>query len=564
MQSEDVLFFKNIKADIEKIVLGYVSVRSFTASCAENEAGSYFENYFANIEYFKRHPEMFGSYSIEGDMLCRSVNWAMLKGTGNGTVVLIHHNDIVSVEDFKLLKDLAFSPVELEKGLHDIRETLSEEAKSDLDSGNYLFGRGTCDMKGGGAIQMALMERYSRIADRIPGNIIILGLPDEENMSAGMRSAVVLLKELKDKYSLNFMLMINSEPHQRKAPEEGVFSIGSVGKLMPFIYVRGFLAHAGKVFEGFNPLNVLCEIVRNTEMSWEFSDQVGTEASPPPTWLFLKDRKEHYDVSMPLSAYGYFSLLTLKQEPAEVLTKVREVSRMSFEKVLADINISYGSFCKATGRKTTSLPWKVNVTSFADLCKEAEANMGKTFNKRYAAKLHELSLDIQNSISYKECNCDLIDWLFENITDLAPRVVYGFIPPYYPHVSNISLHALNKDIACLPEELKNFVMETWGQEYDVESFYTGISDLSYSGISDSDRIQKTLCESMPFWGSVYKVPIKVIEQIAMPCINIGPWGKDFHKMTERVYKEDLYDRTVRIIKYAVDRTISTYGKGVGK
>ena len=52
MQSEDVLFFKNIKADIEKIVLGYVSVRSFTASCAENEAGSYFENYFANIDEF--------------------------------------------------------------------------------------------------------------------------------------------------------------------------------------------------------------------------------------------------------------------------------------------------------------------------------------------------------------------------------------------------------------------------------------------------------------------------------------------------------------------------------
>ena len=29
----------------------------------------------------------------------------------------------------------------------------------------------------------------------------------------------------------------------------------------------------------------------------------------------------------------------------------------------------------------------------------------------------------------------------------------------------------------------------------------------------------------------------------MAGINIGPWGKDFHKLTERVYKEDLYERT---------------------
>jgi arginine utilization protein RocB len=34
-------------------------------------------------------------------------------------------------------------------------------------------------------------------------------------------------------------------------------------------------------------------------------------------------------------------------------------------------------------------------------------------------------------------------------------------------------------------------------------------------------------------------------------MNIGPWGKDFHKMTERVNKEDLYIRTPMIIKEAI-------------
>ena len=37
----------------------------------------------------------------------------------------------------------------------------------------------------------------------------------------------------------------------------------------------------------------------------------------------------------------------------------------------------------------------------------------------------------------------------------------------------------------------------------------------------------------------------------MPCINIGPWGKDFHKLTERVLKQDLYERTPAIIQHAI-------------
>jgi arginine utilization protein RocB len=45
------------------------------------------------------------------------------------------------------------------------------------------------------------------------------------------------------------MFIINSEPHQRKNKDIGIFPEGSVGKLMPFGYVRGYMTHIGKVFE---------------------------------------------------------------------------------------------------------------------------------------------------------------------------------------------------------------------------------------------------------------------------------------------------------------------------
>lgn len=156
-------------------------------------------------------------------------------------------------------------------------------------------------MKGGGSIQLSLLKRYSKLKD-FNGNVIVIAVPDEENLSAGMRAGVKLLAELKEKYGFNYRLMINSEPHQRKNFSEGVFSEGSVGKIMPFVYVRGYLSHIGKVFEGLNPLNLMSEIVRRTELNMDFSDVVGGESAPPPTWLYLKDSKKQYDVSMPLSA----------------------------------------------------------------------------------------------------------------------------------------------------------------------------------------------------------------------------------------------------------------------
>lgn len=66
------------------------------------------------------------------------------------------------------------------------------------------------------------MKRYSQL-ENFKGNIVLLALPDEENLSAGMRAAVKLLSELQDRYGLNYKLMINSEPHQRKDDETGIF-----------------------------------------------------------------------------------------------------------------------------------------------------------------------------------------------------------------------------------------------------------------------------------------------------------------------------------------------------
>jgi arginine utilization protein RocB len=41
----------------------------------------------------------------------------------------------------------------------------------------------------------------------------------------------------------------------------------------------------------------------------------------------------------------------------------------------------------------------------------------------------------------------------------------------------------------------------------------------------------------------------------MPCINIGPWGRDVHRLTERVSKEDLFVRTPELLMAAIQKAL---------
>lgn len=543
--------------EIQKTLYGYVGIQSVSGSEGEREAQNFFLDFFRSLPYWKKHPEHLGSAPIPGDPWDRGPAFAMVRGAGEDTIVLLHHNDVVTASNYKLLKPLAFSPEELEKELFRVRESLSAEARADLESGEYLYGRGVCDMKGGGAIQMVLLRRYSELVlrepDSLPGTLIVLAVPDEENLSAGMRAAATLLARLQKEYHLRFRLAIDSEPHAQ-VDGQGVFSLGSVGKALPFVYVRGALAHSGTPFLGINPLNILSEIVRGTELNPDFSDAVQGEAAPPPVWTYQRDGKTQYDVSIPLSAAGCLNVLSLNQTPDALLERLRVVCEESFQAVIRRMNGQYAQFCGRTGRPAQPLPWKVQVTSFASLCQAARRDRGAAFDKAYEARLAQLA-QRGESLNLIDCTLALVDLVFEYLDDLSPRVVYGLVPPYYPNVSNLFREDMPSEVRDLPETLDAFTRQEFGQRYIAENFFTGVSDMSYTSLSGGREIAATLEESMPLFGKLYNISLEDMERISMPCINIGPCGKDLHQMTERVLKEDLYHRTPRILVRAIEAVL---------
>ncbi|NBI08207.1 M20/M25/M40 family metallo-hydrolase [Senegalia massiliensis] len=532
---------------IEEILLDMVNIKSDTGTKLEKDIEKYIYKYISTFEYFKNNKNHYGRFDVN-DEFERKVIWALVKGIGEETIVLLHHHDVVDSLDYGKFKKYAYSPKELKKQYKTLE--FSQEIKEDLNSNKWYFGRGTADMKAGAAIQLEILKHYSEKIN-FNGNILLLSVPDEENLSIGMRKSIGLLNKLKDKFNLKYELLINSEPHTRKEKEVGTIYDGSVGKIMPIVYVKGFKSHIGEIFSGFNPLLILSKIAINIETNMDFSDSDLGEVSPPPTWIYLRDFKKNYDVSVPEAAGGYFSILPLKQTPKEILNKIKHICEITFKESINILNNNY----KIYSKDNAILSWNPKVKFFNEIYKEAKVNGKEEFEKEYKELIKKLKEDIKKGkINIPNSNFILIKKVLEYTRSNDPIVVIGISPPYYPPVSNENLD-VNKKISNI-KEIINKKSKEFGESYDLKRYFMGISDLSYTSLIKGEEVVPYIEENTPIWNHIYEIDFENLKQLRIPVINIGPWGKDLHKMTERVYMTDVVNNTPKLIMEVVDKVLS--------
>ena len=505
---------ERIGGEILEILKEYLEIPSFSNTENENLVDEFFQSFFSKLNYFKKNPDYFGSYEIPGDKLKRSVNWGFVKGHGKDTVVMIHHTDVVNVDNFAPYEDFAFYPDRLKEVYLKDDRFFDKESREDFLSEKWLFGRGSADMKGGGAIQLALLKYYSEYDGIIP-NILVMGVPDEENHSLGMRNGVVLMDMLKEKFDLDYKLMINSEPHQRMRDENGVISQGSIGKLNVFVHVKGVLTHGGKALEGVNPNGMMGRIVSDLDLNEELVDLMPGEMSIPPTWVYLRDNKKHYDISFPESSYGILNILNFYTSPEEVLRKIKKICGESLRNYMESVNRMREKFSNETNRHWQPLECEAKIFTLREFLREA---------------------GIEGVDNYPED----IEKVLKTFRHKGPLVIIGILPPYYPGVTN-------KNQEKLLSAVNEFTLKMWKQPYDNRQYFTGISDLSYSKLNADPKEIDNQMMNMVGWKSFYHIPFEQIGKLSMESINVGPWGKDFHRPTERVYIEDLINRTPLII-----------------
>jgi arginine utilization protein RocB len=534
---------------ILRLFYDLVAVRSDTCTPMERDIEKFIYNWFAALAYFQKNPHLAGCEPVADDPLDRSIIWAMVRGKGKKTVILVNHHDTVLPTDYGSLAPHAFDPTTLAD--HMRRIELSDELRLDLESGDWIFGRGTADMKAGIALQMVLTAEFSQ-TNSFDGNLLFLSVPGEEYMSIGMLNSVALMEKLQQDYDLNYQLLIDSECHQRGGDRSGVIYEGSAGKLLAQIYVRGKKAHVGNVFAGFNPLLLLSEIILRTELNTDFCDVVEQEVAPPPTWMFMEDRQAKYEGSVPGAAVGCLSVISLHSQPGRIDSQLIRLIDKACRKVTRKIKkqqVEYNSKGITTEQVDA---WDVQIRHFSEIFESAVKQFGQTFLDDYHQTWRAISRRIdEDRESIHTGSCRLIEKVLAYIPDTSPIVILAFLPPYYPNAANWNYPDLPEAVASLSYAVDSFSREKWGERYKKMNYFMQISDMSFASFHDSGDAVSTIGPNMPFWDKYFGSVLTPARTLSMPVVNIGPWGKELHKFGERVYRSDLEERTYAIMKHAV-------------
>ena len=171
------------------------------------------------------------------------------------------HIDTVGVDDFGTIREYAFKTDELPQKL---KETfsLAPEVLADIESGDYMFGRGALDMKSGVAGHMYLVKYFSEHPEELDGNLVQIAECDEEDNSHGIITAIDYLLDLKKKEHFEYVACINADYSTNYMPgdENRYIYYGSIGKLLPCFVALGKESHVGSAFNAFDPNLLIAEV----------------------------------------------------------------------------------------------------------------------------------------------------------------------------------------------------------------------------------------------------------------------------------------------------------------
>ena len=445
--------------------------------------------------------------------------------------VLISHFDTVQTEEYGVLEPLAFNPEELTKKLFEHKDELPEEARIDLETGKYLFGRGTMDMKMGLALHLSMIEKAS--VEKWPINLLLTSVPDEEVNSAGMRVAVKELVRLRDVHNLTYKMFFNSEPSFSQGPgdnKEYIYT-GTIGKIMPSALFYGKETHVGEPLRGITANYIASFLTQLMEWNPVFSETDLGETTPLPVSLQQKDLKTQYSTQTPYRAAALYNVFLLKRNAAEIMDLFEEVAK----EAMAACNEAYKAVC---AREQIEGVGEVRVLRYEELLTYAEKKLGSEEVER----LKKLVLE-NPEWDDREMSLHIVDNLMIQCQELAPATVILYAPPYYPAVNTSEDPLIKESVALIKKEASKFDLEVEQIHY-----FNGICDLSYVNYEDDGDGWTVFERNTPVWGDTYSIPFAEMAELKAPVFNVGPFGKDAHQRTERLQVDSAFVEMPQIIE----------------
>lgn len=533
------------KEQLTELLYELVKIPSVSGSQAEKEFPEFVIHKLSELDYFKENPAQLNKVPTEDGRFFISA-FVRAQRPIEQTVILFSHFDVVDVQDYGKWKEFAFDPETLTNQFYDEKEKLPKEVLDDLNTGNWLFGRGIMDMKSGLALHLSLIE--AACDGRFEGNVLLISIPDEEVNSVGMRAAVPYLLQLKKKYKLEYTAAVNSEPMFSLYPGDrnNYIYTGSIGKVMPGFMCYGKETHVGEPFSGLNGNLMSSFVTAEIELNTDLCDYDEGKAAPPPSNLIQKGLKESYSVQIPHRSVTLFNLFLLERSIEEVTDLLKEKASLAAAKIEVLYREQAERYASATG--STAAKHKVRVLTFEELVSYARQNLGE----ERIQKIVDTLIAQRGEKDDREISIQIVDQLAILCKALAPMIVLFYTPPFYPAVQSHHRPLIQETVT----KVQKLAQTNYQTELIEQHYFSGISDLSYIGMPAKRTSMKELTANMPIWGHGYSIPFDAMEQLSVPVLNLGPIGRDAHQWTERLDADFAFGPLKELLTISVQELLT--------
>lgn len=542
--------WQQIEQSARAWTLDLVGIPSVTNSAAETALAPWLQRQLSEHPYFAAHPGHLRLLRTQGDAWERYALCALVRGSGRQTVVLTGHYDTVSVANYGTLADVAFEPEALRPRLIEELQARGQGAAdalalADLLSGEFLPGRAALDMKSGLAAGLAVLEAFAEMP--MPeGNLLFLAVPDEEEGSHGMRSAAPALADLAAEWGLELTAAVNldAEVDSGDGEQGRAIFLGSVGKLLPSVLLVGRPTHAGAPFDGLSASLLAAELMRAVELNPDLADPgFGEQVGPPPVALQSYDLKTHYDVTTPAMLWCAFNVLTREWSPSEVLTRFVEVSRNAVQSAVETARERAERFVRQGGSaaRVDALP---RVLTYAELRQQARARGGEAALEYLDRLARDLAAD--PALDTPRVCQRLVEATVREAGLEGPAAVVSFASLYYPP-ANLPDTPGGRLLRRAAERVAAELSGQDGVGLTLRPSFPGVSDMSFLGACPDLAGLSVMRENTPAWGSRLQFDYEGAARRAVPTVNAGPWGRDYHQRGERVHAGYAFGTLPRVL-----------------
>ena len=267
--------------------------------------------------------------------------------------------------------------------------------------------------------------------------------------------------------------------------------------------------------------------------------------------LRLRDLKPTYNVQTAREAMIELNVLTFERSLEDTMAALRHVVTEAVREVRSgqlDLSAWIGTPHQELGVDVDPGSW---VLTYPELATRAETSIDDDPIARgpasraqspaataWAGGGHDPSRWVGTGVARLDARAatlERIRALVRRAGITGPAVVLHLLPPYYPRAT--------PGDGALVQAVRTALADERGMA--VQPYYPLISDACY--LAWRAEPAETIAAHMPALGREYHLPWQDARDLDLDIVNLGPWGRDAHGLTERVHAPFAFERLPGLI-----------------